>query len=234
MNLNSDSFILEVVILYKDKLNDRKDQKKKLLIDAAVKVLSDKGYNDSSIIDITKEAHVSVGTFYSYFKNKEDILEYIYDEISEIYFNISKFGSRNIKENPAIKLVKVISSIVLTYQKYQKITQLLLIRNSYINEKFQKRYFDIVDRTKNTIIVILKRMNLDSKLQDIDIEILAIALVKSVIGVLDYWIYDDNPKDVFDITYNLVLYNLNALKVEPKEIDIKKVIEELFEKYHII
>ena len=39
MNLNSDSFILEVVILYKDKLNDRKDQKKKLLIDAAVKVL---------------------------------------------------------------------------------------------------------------------------------------------------------------------------------------------------
>ena len=148
--------------------------------------------------------------------------------------NISKFGSRNIKENPAIKLVKVISSIVLTYQKYQKITQLLLIRNSYINEKFQKRYFDIVDRTKNTIIVILKRMNLDSKLQDIDIEILAIALVKSVIGVLDYWIYDDNPKDVFDITYNLVLYNLNALKVEPKEIDIKKVIEELFEKYDII
>ena len=135
MNLNSDSFILEVVILYKDKLNDRKDQKKKLLIDAAVKVLSDKGYNDSSIIDITKEAHVSVGTFYSYFKNKEDILEYIYDEISEIYFNISKFGSRNIKENPAIKLVKVISSIVLTYQKYQKITQLLLIRNSYIPKK---------------------------------------------------------------------------------------------------
>lgn len=234
MNLNSDSFILEVVILYKDKLNDRKDQKKKLLIDAAVKVLSDKGYNDSSIIDITKEAHVSVGTFYSYFKNKEDILEYIYDEISEIYFNISKFGSRNIKENPAIKLVKVISSIVLTYQKYQKITQLLLIRNSYINEKFQKRYFEILDRTKNTIIVILKKMNLDKELNDIDIDILALALVKSISGVLEYWIYDENQKDIFDVTYNLTLYNLNALKIDIDEIEIKNVIEDLFKENDLI
>ena len=233
MNLNSNSFIVEVVILYKDKQNDRKDQKKKILIDAAIKVISDKGYNSSSIIEITKEAHVSVGT-YSYFKNKEDILDYIYDEMSEIYFNMSKIHSMNIRENPAIKLVKVISSIAIAYQRYQKITQILLIRNSYINEKFQKRYFEILDRTKNTIIVILKKMNLDKELNDIDIDILALALVKSISGVLEYWIYDENQKDIFDVTYNLTLYNLNALKIDIDEIEIKNVIEDLFKENDLI
>lgn len=154
--------------------------------------------------------------------------------MSEIYFNMSKIHSMNIRENPAIKLVKVISSIAIAYQRYQKITQILLIRNSYINEKFQKRYFEILDRTKNTIIVILKKMNLDKELNDIDIDILALALVKSISGVLEYWIYDENQKDIFDVTYNLTLYNLNALKIDIDEIEIKNVIEDLFKENDLI
>ena len=45
------------------------------LIEAAKKVISIKGFRESSIQDITEEAGVAKGTFYTYFKTKEEIIE---------------------------------------------------------------------------------------------------------------------------------------------------------------
>lgn len=43
------------------------------LIDAARKVFERSGYLDARLTDITKEAQCSTGSFYTYFKNKEEI-----------------------------------------------------------------------------------------------------------------------------------------------------------------
>lgn len=45
------------------------------LIEAAKKVISIKGFKEASIQDITEEAGVAKGTFYTYFKTKEEIVE---------------------------------------------------------------------------------------------------------------------------------------------------------------
>ena len=44
------------------------------LIKAAKKVISVKGFKEASIQDITEEAGVAKGTFYTYFKTKEEII----------------------------------------------------------------------------------------------------------------------------------------------------------------
>lgn len=44
------------------------------LIEAAKKVISKKGFRETSIQDITEEAGVAKGTFYTYFKTKEQII----------------------------------------------------------------------------------------------------------------------------------------------------------------
>ena len=44
------------------------------LIEAAKKVISKKGFRETSIQDITEEAGVAKGTFYTYFKTKEEII----------------------------------------------------------------------------------------------------------------------------------------------------------------
>ncbi|MEF3255842.1 MAG: TetR/AcrR family transcriptional regulator [Deferribacterales bacterium] len=49
--------------------------KKNLLIDSAVEVFSEKGYWNTKISDIVKKADVAQGTFYLYFKNKEDLFK---------------------------------------------------------------------------------------------------------------------------------------------------------------
>lgn len=45
------------------------------LIESAKKVISIKGFKEASIQDITEEAGVAKGTFYTYFKTKEEIVE---------------------------------------------------------------------------------------------------------------------------------------------------------------
>lgn len=53
------------------------DERKQELIDAAIGLYSEKGYDKTSINDIIAKVGVTKGAFYYYFKSKEDILECI-------------------------------------------------------------------------------------------------------------------------------------------------------------
>ena len=54
------------------------ETRKRLLI-AARKLLYDKDFSEITVADIAKEAGVAVGSFYVYFKRKEDIVEVLED-----------------------------------------------------------------------------------------------------------------------------------------------------------
>ncbi|WP_028548081.1 TetR/AcrR family transcriptional regulator [Paenibacillus sp. UNC451MF] len=62
------------------------EDKKKNMIDAALKLFEDQGYHQTKVSDIVREAGVAQGTFYLYFQGKEDlfrgIAESCLDEIS--------------------------------------------------------------------------------------------------------------------------------------------------------
>src|SRR5690625_2709393 len=49
--------------------------REKALYLAAYELFTEKGITETAISDIVKKAGVAKGTFYTYFKNKEDILE---------------------------------------------------------------------------------------------------------------------------------------------------------------
>ncbi len=54
--------------------------KRQTILDAAIKVFADTGYHGSRVSDIAREAGVAYGLVYHYFKNKEEILDTIFDE----------------------------------------------------------------------------------------------------------------------------------------------------------
>ncbi len=51
------------------------------ILNAASKVFCDKGYANSSLEDVAKEANVTRGAIYWHFKNKTDIFEALHDEL---------------------------------------------------------------------------------------------------------------------------------------------------------
>lgn len=55
------------------KLEENKKIKKQLLLDSSFDLFMKKGWIETTISDIAKQAHVAKGTFYLYFKDKYDI-----------------------------------------------------------------------------------------------------------------------------------------------------------------
>ena len=60
-----------------EKIGSEKYQK---IILAATKVFAQKGFYNSKVADVAKEANVADGTIYLYFKNKDDLLISIFEE----------------------------------------------------------------------------------------------------------------------------------------------------------
>src|ERR671937_1083030 len=56
------------------------EDKRRLILDAAVRVFARKGYHTSRVGDIAEEAGVAHGLLYHYFRSKEEVLETIFRE----------------------------------------------------------------------------------------------------------------------------------------------------------
>lgn len=59
------------------------EQKRRAIFDAAVKVVGRHGYAEASITRITTQANVAQGTFYLYYKSRQDLLDQLLPSLGE-------------------------------------------------------------------------------------------------------------------------------------------------------
>ena len=63
------------------------NEKHKLIIDKAVKLFAEKGYHATSVQEIAENCGIAKGSFYNYFKSKEELLvsifKYFYEELTD-------------------------------------------------------------------------------------------------------------------------------------------------------
>ena len=63
-------------------------QRKKLILDSALELFSEKGYHNVSIQEIAQKAEFAVGTLYKFFKNKEELYSTILREKTDEHMQI--------------------------------------------------------------------------------------------------------------------------------------------------
>lgn len=63
-----------------DELTQRRRRE---IADAAAATFAEQGYHATGIADIAQRLGIGHGTFYRYFKNKRDILEFVLDEVTQ-------------------------------------------------------------------------------------------------------------------------------------------------------
>ncbi|MBU8906130.1 TetR/AcrR family transcriptional regulator [Desertibacillus haloalkaliphilus] len=61
---------------------------RKALLDSALRLFNEKGFDEVHIEEIAKEAGTSKGSFYTYFKSKDAVFLEKYKEIDEFYLNV--------------------------------------------------------------------------------------------------------------------------------------------------
>jgi AcrR family transcriptional regulator len=72
------------------------------LLAAARKVFARRGYHDTSILDITEEADVGVGTFYLHFRDKDEVFRTLIDEVlaileSQVITEVRKYQTLSVE-----------------------------------------------------------------------------------------------------------------------------------------
>lgn len=113
-------------------------EKKQRVIQAAIDEFSCRGYEAANINRIAKQAHISVGSLYKYFKSKEDLFLYVIQLSSDL---IEK-ELRTVNEAPFIsvesKIEKVLRIILRTNREQINLIRLYLELISSSNNDMTK------------------------------------------------------------------------------------------------
>lgn len=80
--------------------------KREAILRAAIKTFAEKGFFNSKVADIAKEAGVADGTVYLYFKNKDDILHSVFDRAMEEFIEEGKKELAAL-DDPQEKLARI-------------------------------------------------------------------------------------------------------------------------------
>jgi TetR/AcrR family fatty acid metabolism transcriptional regulator len=80
--------------------------KREAILRAAIKVFAGKGYFNSKVADIAKEAGIADGTVYLYFKSKDEILHSVFDRAMEEFITEGKREIADI-ESPEERLRRI-------------------------------------------------------------------------------------------------------------------------------
>ena len=75
---------------------------KQKLLDAAEQIFGEKGYYETSVVDITQKAEVAQGTFYKYFSSKKEIFDELVRELNRTFrYEIRKAVEQTNSEKEA-------------------------------------------------------------------------------------------------------------------------------------
>lgn len=84
------------------------EERKKEIIQAAAVLFSEKGYEACSINDILNAVGIAKGTFYYYFKSKEEVLDAAVEQISEqIWEQVEKVSGQK-ELSPVDRMIRVL------------------------------------------------------------------------------------------------------------------------------
>ena len=89
----------------------KKNQKKKIL-DKAWELFRKNGYEETKVEDITRELGVSKGSFYTYFKTKDEVLYEILERIKKE--NEERISKINVNQEPS----KILEDYVISKMNY--------------------------------------------------------------------------------------------------------------------
>lgn len=115
---------------------DRKNQ----ILDTAERLFNVKGYEKCTINDILLELNIAKGTFYHYFKSKEEVLDTIVDRYKEVIVERAENILNNNKLNCAEKLLYTFMSMsVKDTDNDEILNELHKVENALMHQKTLNR-----------------------------------------------------------------------------------------------
>lgn len=172
-----------------------KNNKKELIINAAIKVFADKGFYTANVADVAKEAGVADGTIYLYFKNKDDLLISLFEtKMEEILLRFSSLldSTRNAEE----KLRQFIHLYFQMIEEDQNLAEVFQVElrqsDKFLKDYHNQKFIDFL----NLIGDILHQGQSDGQFKtDINIHTMKLIIFGALDELARQWILTKVPPD---------------------------------------
>lgn len=139
----------------------RSIEKKNKIIDAAYKVFNERGYNNTTTVDIAKEAGIATGSVYAYFKDKKDVFIQALHKYSNIMEELvlNKFDQIPVEED-LLNVIKEVINILIESHNLSKNLHNEIMALSFLDEDIKNHFKNQHEQLTIRIFEQLKKRNI--------------------------------------------------------------------------
>ncbi len=175
-----------------DKRFDQKSTRERIL-EAALDIFSSKGYHDARLDDIVESAHISKGSIYFYFPNKERLFLALVDQFADL---IERRATEAIERQPRAGIDRVraaIMAVIETFGKYRRPAKILLVQAVGLGATFEKKRLEVTDRFAALIKRHLDEAVAVGEIEPIDTAVVAHAWMGAIYNLVIRWVMTGDP-----------------------------------------
>jgi AcrR family transcriptional regulator len=181
--------------------------KRRVILDAAVRVFANQGFHTCRVSDIADEAGVAYGLVYHYFSSKEEILDTLFLERWDVM--LAAIAETDASErSPRDKLYAVAAFIIDSYRHDPELMKVIIVEVTRAANTFGLTHLDKIREAYAGIAGIVAHAQSAGLFRgEITPEFAAQAFYGSVEQVLTGWIFDSEPIDAgeFDRAKTLIV-----------------------------
>jgi TetR/AcrR family fatty acid metabolism transcriptional regulator len=167
--------------------------KRRLILDAAVRVFAQRGFNGCRVSDIADEAGVAYGLVYHYFRSKDEVLDTLFLERWNVLLDvIRELDARD--DAPREKLHAITSFIVDSYRHDPDLMKVIIVEVTRAANSFGRTHLAKIREAYELIGAIVERAQADGTFKaTVTPEFAAMAFYGAIEQVLTGWIFDVLP-----------------------------------------
>ena len=174
------------------------EDKRKLLLAAAVRVFAQKGYHACRVGDIAKEAGVAYGLLYHYFSSKEEVLETIFRETWTQMLEAIE-GVEELGEPARVQVRKVIAIVLRSWQLDPDLIRVLvreITRSPHVQQEIEeiRHAFDALER------IIRRGQEQGDFRPELDARLASQILYGALEQILTAWVFEQPPGSEEEVT----------------------------------
>jgi TetR/AcrR family fatty acid metabolism transcriptional regulator len=172
---------------------ERGAEKRRQILDAAVRVFARRGFHTSRVSDIADEAGVAYGLVYHYFQSKDEILDTLFTERWNILLQV--IAETDAQELPAReKLGAIAGFIVDSYRHDPELMKVIIVEVTRAANTFGQTHLAEIREAYAGIAAIVQRAQDESVFTDtVSAQFAAMAFYGTTEQVLTGWIFDILP-----------------------------------------
>jgi AcrR family transcriptional regulator len=167
------------------------EEKRRQILDAAVRVFARKGFHTSRVGDIAEEAGVAHGLLYHYFSSKDEVLETVFRENWGVL--LERIDAVEAGDEPASEQLRHVAVILLRTWLHTPDVVRVLVREIARSPEVQDRIGELVKPVETIRRMIERGQESGEFRPDIDPAVAAVVFYGAIDEVLTGWVLGQMP-----------------------------------------